>query len=105
MQSRPIEPYLGFLHSVQYGKPSLVCNFKEPYRYLIDNFLIQYCQNLKAKDFTVKAERLPRSEKGEREYLNDSETPDLMRKLNLYFESIMGEVMLASRHVHRRIKI
>jgi CRISPR-associated protein Cas1 len=24
-----LEPYLGFLHSVQYGKPSLVCDFQE----------------------------------------------------------------------------
>ena len=26
--------------SVQFGKPSLVCNFQELYRYLIDDFLI-----------------------------------------------------------------
>jgi CRISPR-associated protein Cas1 len=38
-----LEPYLGFLHSVQFGKPSLVCDFQELYRYLIDDFLIQYC--------------------------------------------------------------
>ena len=35
-----LESYLGFLHSVQYGKPSLVCDFMELYRYLIDDFLI-----------------------------------------------------------------
>jgi CRISPR-associated protein Cas1 len=35
-----LEPYLGFLHSVQFGKPSLVCDFQELYRYLIDDFLI-----------------------------------------------------------------
>ena len=46
-----LEPYLGFLHSVQYGKPSLVCDFMELYRYLIDDFLIEYCRNLKPKDF------------------------------------------------------
>jgi len=27
-----LEPYLGFLHSVQYGKPSLVCDLQELYR-------------------------------------------------------------------------
>ncbi len=31
-----IEPYLGFLHSVQVGKPSLVCDLQELYRYLVD---------------------------------------------------------------------
>ena len=45
-----LEPFLGFLHSVQYGKPSLVCDFQELYRYLVDNFLIQYCRRLDSKD-------------------------------------------------------
>jgi len=84
-----LEPYLGFLHSVQFGKPSLVCDFQELYRYLIDDFLIQYCQNLKVKDFTVKTERLSRNKKAKREYLNDLKTSDLMKRLNAYFE---GEV-------------
>lgn len=36
-----LEPYLGFLHSEQFGKPSLVCDMMELYRFLIDDFLIQ----------------------------------------------------------------
>jgi CRISPR/Cas system-associated endonuclease Cas1 len=32
---------LGFLHSIQHGKPSLVSDFQELYRYLIDDFLIE----------------------------------------------------------------
>jgi len=36
-----LEPYLGFLHSTEFGKPSLVCDFQELYRYLIDDFIIQ----------------------------------------------------------------
>jgi CRISPR-associated protein Cas1 len=82
-----LEPYLGFLHSVQYGKPSLVCDFQELYRYLIDDFLIKHCQNIRKKDFTAKSESISRNKKGKREYLNDSKTSDLMRKLNDYFES------------------
>jgi len=66
-----LEPYLGFLHSVQYGKASLVCYFQELYRYLIDDFLIQYCQQLKKKDFAVKSESVSRKRKGKREYFND----------------------------------
>ena len=81
-----LEPYLGFLHSVQYGKPSLVCDFMEIYRYLIDDFLIQYCRNLSSKDFTVKSENLVRKKKGKREYLNNRLTKDLMTKLNAFFE-------------------
>ena len=82
-----LEPYLGFLHSTQFGKPSLVCDFQELYRYLIDDFLIQYCKKLREKDFTVKTETLSRMKKGKREYLNDIQTRDLANQLNGYFES------------------
>ncbi|MEM3737713.1 MAG: CRISPR-associated endonuclease Cas1 [Candidatus Bathyarchaeia archaeon] len=82
-----LEPYLGFLHSVQFGKPSLVCDFQELYRCLIDDFLIRYCRNLKLKDFMVKTEDLTRNKRGKRVYLNDSQTHDLMEKLNGFFES------------------
>jgi len=64
-----------------------VCDFQELYRYLIDDFLIRYCQGLRVRDFTVKTERLSRNKKGKREYLNGPKTSDLMKKLNLYFES------------------
>jgi CRISPR-associated protein Cas1 len=46
-----LEPYLGFLHSTATGKPSLICDFMELYRYLIDDFLIEYCKKLKPSDF------------------------------------------------------
>jgi len=81
-----LEPFLGFLHSVQYGKPSLVCDFMELYRYLIDDFLIQYCQKLKRKDFIVKSEVLSRKRQGKREYLNRAQTRDLMKRLHRFFE-------------------
>jgi len=49
-----LEPYLGFLHSVQFGKPSLVCDLQELYRYLVDDFLIEYCRGLRKRDFDRK---------------------------------------------------
>jgi CRISPR-associated protein Cas1 len=82
-----LEPYLGFLHSTQFGKPSLVCDVQELYRHLMDDFLIQYCQNLRKKDFVVKTEDLSRKKKGKRVYLNDSKTRNMMKKLNEFFES------------------
>jgi len=82
-----LEPFLGFLHSVQHGKPSLVCDFQELYRYLIDDFLIQYCQKLKSKDFIVKSEDLTRKKKGKRQYLNNKLTKQMIKGLNEYFES------------------
>ena len=81
-----LDRYLGFLHSVQFNKPSLACDFQELHRYLIDDFLIKYCQELKRKDFIVKSEVLSRKRKGKREYLNNSLTRDLMRRLYRYFE-------------------
>ena len=82
-----LEPYLGFLHSTQYSKPSLVCDVQELYRHLIDDFLVKYCQSLRVKDFIVKTEDLTRSKTGKRVYLNDAQTRDLMNQLNQFFES------------------
>ena len=81
-----LEPYLGFLHSMQFGKPSLVCDFQELYRYVIDDFIIQFCQNIKVKDFTIKTENIGKK-KGKREYLKDIQTGDLTRQLSKYFET------------------
>ena len=74
-----------FARAVQFGKPSLVCDLQELYRYLVDDFLIQFCQDIKKNNFTVKSESVSR--KGKREYLNDAETRRMMKELNEYFES------------------
>jgi len=84
-----LEPYLGFLHSLQHGKPSLVCDLQELYRHLVDDFLIQYCRKLRKKDFTTKAESTSRKRKGRREYLNGGQTRHLMKQLNAFFERIV----------------
>jgi CRISPR-associated protein Cas1 len=84
-----LEPYLGFLHSEQFGKPSLVCDFQELYRYLIDDFVIKYCQNLAMRDFMFKTEKIAGNKKGKREYLKDIETRDFIAKLNCYFETFV----------------
>ena len=81
-----LEPYLGFLHSNQMGKLSLVCDFQELYRYLIDDFLINYCQRISKKDFNLKTESASHGKRGEREYLTDSETKTLLDELNRFFE-------------------
>jgi CRISPR/Cas system-associated endonuclease Cas1 len=85
--SAKLEPYLGFLHSEQFSKPSLVCDFQELYRYLIDDFIIEYCKNLVERDFTLKTEKMSSQKKGKRKYLNDAETKDFTKKMNNYFET------------------
>ena len=81
-----LEPHLGFLHSLQYGKPSLVCDFQELYRHLMEGFVIQYCQTLKKKDFILKTEGYSKSKKGKRQYLNDAKTRGFMKELNQHFQ-------------------
>ena len=61
-----------------------MCSF---YRYLTDDFVIDYCRRLDRKDFTVKSEDFSTKRKGKREYLNDSQTHDFVKALNQYFQS------------------
>jgi CRISPR/Cas system-associated endonuclease Cas1 len=57
------------------------------YRYLIDDFVIQYCRKLAKRDFTSKTEKMSAQKKGKREYLNDLETKTFTTLLNDYFET------------------
>jgi len=82
-----LEPYLGFLHSEQYGKPSLVCDMMELYRFLIDDYLIEHFRKISKKQFVTKKEAITRKKVGKREYLNDLDSKKLMRGLNRFFES------------------
>jgi len=66
-----LEPYLGYLHSLRWGRPSLVCDFQELYRHLVDGFLIEYCKNLELRDFKAKTEMF-NNKKGRRIYLKKS---------------------------------
>jgi CRISPR-associated protein Cas1 len=69
-----LEPYLGFLHSNQMAKLSLVCDFQELYRYLIDDSLIEYCNKISRRDFVTKTEVASKRKRGKTEYLADSKT-------------------------------
>ncbi|MEM5854610.1 MAG: CRISPR-associated endonuclease Cas1 [Candidatus Aenigmatarchaeota archaeon] len=82
-----LEPYLGFMHSETHGKASLVCDFQELYRYLIDLFLIDFSQNLTKKDFILKTEWYSTNRLGKRLVLNREKTNELTEKLNQLFET------------------
>lgn len=79
-----LEAYLGFLHANVYGRPSLVCDVQELYRYLIDDFIIEYCRGLKARDFIVKTETF-NDKKGKRIYLNDTKTDEMTDEIRDFF--------------------
>jgi CRISPR-associated protein Cas1 len=95
-----LEPFLGFLHSLQHGKPSLVCDFQEVYRHLIDDFLITFCRDLTTKDFIVKSQDLTRKRQGKRIYLTDRQTRQLLKALDELFESYIEIPRI--RHGHRQ---
>lgn len=79
-----LEPYLGFLHTNQFSKPSLVCDFQEIYRYLLDDFLIgrRFCK----KDFVYVTDFMMNLRMGKRIHLCEFETDSLAEDLNNLFE-------------------
>ncbi len=84
-----LEPYLGFLHSVQHGKPSLVCDFQELYRYLIDDFLIERCQKLRKKDFVTVTDFMMHLKMGKKIHLKEYEADSLAEDLKALFDHMV----------------
>lgn len=82
-----LEPFLGFFHSTQWGTPSLVCDFQELYRYLVDDFVIGFCRGVKAKDFILKQEAYAGNKFGKRQYINESKNREFLDRLSRYFET------------------
>jgi len=85
-----LEPYLGFLHSVKHGKPSLVCDFQELYRYLIDNFLVECCLKLRKKDFVLVTDFMIHLKMGKKIHLKEYETDSLAEGLNAFFDRMVN---------------
>ncbi len=84
-----LEPYLGFLHSVQFGKPSLVCDFQELYRYLIDDLLIERCSRYHKNDFVLVTDFMMHLRMGKKIHLCEYETNELAEALGLLFERMV----------------
>ena len=80
-----LEPYLGYLHYLQFGTPALVCDFEELYRYLVDDFVLRYAMKLSDKDFVLKDEDLGFYRKGKREYLKEDKNKAFVKELKTYF--------------------
>jgi CRISPR/Cas system-associated endonuclease Cas1 len=83
-----LEPYLGFLHVVQFGMPSLVCDFMEIYRYLVDSFVVEYArtEKLSERDFVLETEDYG-GRKGKRQYLKYRKATEFSERLDRFFES------------------
>jgi len=84
-----LEPFLGFLHSIQHGKPSLVCDFQELYRYLIDDYLIERCKKMHKSDFVVVTDFMMKLKMGKKIHLCEYKTDDLAEGLNNLFDKVV----------------
>jgi len=84
-----LEPYLGFYHTIKYGQPSLVCDFMDLYRYLIDHFLIMYCRKLDESDFVWKDD-IHAGRKGKRAFLNKQRNKEFLDRLEDYFQTMVN---------------
>jgi CRISPR/Cas system-associated endonuclease Cas1 len=98
-----LEPYLGFLHGIQKGEPSLVCDFQDLYRYLIDDFVIEYSRTVRASDFILKEDDCSTNRKGKRQYLSEAKNRDLLNRLNEFFERKVA-VPRMRRGTHQEIE-
>ena len=81
-----LEPYLGFYHTIKFGQPSLVCDFMDLYRYLIDHFLITYCRKLEVNDFVWKDD-IHAGRKGKRAFLGKERNKEFLDRLEDYFQT------------------
>jgi CRISPR-associated protein Cas1 len=81
-----LETHLGFVHILLHGRPSLVCDFEELYRYLIDDFLITYAKKLRKKDFVAKTIMF-NNKRGKRIFLSKAAMNELTAGLYDYFRS------------------
>lgn len=95
-----LEPYLGFLHHIAWGLPSLILDFQELYRYLIDDFVIGYSKNLKDRDFIFSLEDYA-GKKGKRKFLNAVKRKDFLDSLDRYFDSRIDLPRIRRGHKQR----
>jgi CRISP-associated protein Cas1 len=98
-----LEPYLGYLHGIAFGTPSLICDFMEIYRYLVDDFVLSNARKLEPKNFVIKDEDFSTHRKGKREYVNDLIQKELYEKLNAYYKSKV-EIPRIRRGEHQEIE-
>lgn len=93
-----LDPFVGYLHSIQWGMPSLVCDFQDLYRYLVDDFLVGYCQSVRMSDFVLKDEKYAGNKTGKRQYLGDKKNRELVHSLDAYFESKVNIARIRRGH-------
>lgn len=95
-----LEPFLGFLHATNQGNPSMVNDFMESYRYLIDDYLVERCRKLRKKDFVVVTDFMMNLKMGKKIHLCEYETNDLAEGLHGLFDRVVEVARI--RHGNRQ---
>jgi CRISP-associated protein Cas1 len=80
-----LEPYCGFLHAIRTDNAGLVNDFMEPYRYIIDDYLIERCKKYRKKDFVFITDFMMNLRMGKKIHLCEYETDTLAEGLNELF--------------------
>lgn len=73
-----LDAYLGYVHSQQYLKPSLICDLQELFRQLIDKFVLSYITKI---DIEESFEN-----RGNRAFLKPKETGKFIKAVNKLFD-------------------
>jgi CRISPR-associated protein Cas1 len=80
-----LEPYLGFLHAIESDMPSLIWDFVEIYRHVVDDFVLRYARTVKLSEKNFVLIHVGRGKK--REYLEYKDATEFTDRLNRHFES------------------
>ncbi len=81
-----LETHMGYVHIPLFGRPSLVCDFVELYRYLFDDYLIRYSKDLMGRDFVATAFSF-KGKKGKRMFLSRKDIYGLLNGLYAHFRT------------------
>lgn len=84
-----LEPFLGFLHSIQWGMPSLILDLQDVFRYICDDFTISFSRKICAKDFALVADEYA-DKKCKREFLKPSKRREFLDSFDKYFDSTVN---------------
>jgi len=76
-----LSPYLGFLHSVQNSKMSLVYDLIEPFRCIIENFLVSYITKINFEDSIELIGKKSYNKNKLRAFLNHKEETKIIKAI------------------------
>jgi CRISPR-associated protein Cas1 len=84
-----LEPFLGFLHHVEWGLPSLILDLQDIYRYIADDLVIGYARTIKDRDFFLSMDDYA-GRKGKREFLNAAKRKEFLDSFDTHFDKVVN---------------